>query len=288
MFTFVLFHHSPYSSGPHGYLPGEVENTDEQSGYPVRILTPLFMKYGVDAVISGHDEIWERSVVSGIEIRPDLSERANIIQFYDAGIGGDGLRGPEKAIVNTSQEFLVHTDVPEVWENGILKSGGKHYGHLEADILPVDNDTWQAILKPVYIFPMFDIATSDYSDYERRIYDDQIILTRHLSDLTVPVESIPVDKPDELSFSRSYPNPFSTETTIEYYLPEPCHATVKIFNMQGRILRILDDTNKNTGLFKTFWDGKDETGNIVPSGFYFYRIETTKGSSKNKQLIFLR
>ena len=161
-------------------------------------------------------------------------------------------------------------------------------GLAAMDLEALDNDTWQAILKPVYVFPVFDNGSSAYSDYERRIYDDQIILTRHLSDLTVPVESIPVDKPDELSFSRSYPNPFSTETTIEYYLPEPCHATVKIFNMQGRVLRILDDAKRNSGFYKTAWDGKDETGNIVPSGFYFYRIETTKGSFQNKQLFFLR
>ena len=40
-------------------------------GYPVRLLTPVFMQYGVDAVISGHDEMWERSEISGIEIKPD-------------------------------------------------------------------------------------------------------------------------------------------------------------------------------------------------------------------------
>ena len=96
LFTFVFFHHVPYSSGPHGFPPGEVEYTDNQSGQPVRLLTPLFMQYGVDAVVAGHDEIWERSVVSGVEIKPDQREETHVIHFYDVGIGGDGLRGPSE------------------------------------------------------------------------------------------------------------------------------------------------------------------------------------------------
>ena len=178
LFTFIILHHAPYSVGPHGPPPGEDENSDNQSGVPVRLLTPIFMRYGVDAVFSGHDEMWERSEISGIEIKPDGSEEVHTIHFYDVGIGGDGLREPIEGLDNPYQKFLVHTDVPEVWENGVLISGGKHYGHLEVDILPQDNDTWQAILKPIYIFPLLDTDGTTYSGYARRIYDDQIILTR--------------------------------------------------------------------------------------------------------------
>ncbi len=288
LFTFVLFHHAPYSSGPHGYLPGEIEDTDNQSGYPVRLLTPVFMQYGVDAVLSGHDEMWERSEISGIEIRPDKTEVTHTIYFYDVGIGGDGLRGPEEDLDNPDQKFLVHSDVPEVWEENVLKSGGKHYGHLEVDILPVDSDIWQTTLKPVYIFPVMDSVDSTYSDYERRIYDDQIILTRRYSDIVVPVELTEYYDPIGLSFSRNYPNPFSFETTIEYFLSEPCQATIRIFNLEGKTLRILNDKIEYIGSHNIVWDGKDEYGNIVNSGIYFYRIETSSGQIQTNRLIFLK
>jgi 3',5'-cyclic AMP phosphodiesterase CpdA len=276
VFTFVILHHSPYSSGPHGYPPGEVENTDNQSGNPVRLLTPLFMQYGVDAVIAGHDEVWERSEISGNEIKPDQHEELHTIQFYDVGTGGDGLREPEEGLENPYKKFVVHTDVPEVWENNVLKSGGKHYGHLEVDILPSGIDTWQAILMPVYIFPVFDPVSSTYSGYERRIYNDEIILDGLFK------------TPKAFSSSQNYPNPFNAETIIEYSLPEPCHVTVKVFDLQGKILRILDDGQKDTGFYKTIWDGKNERGNIAASGLYFYKIETSSGQTEIKRMVFLK
>ncbi len=276
LFTFVIFHHAPYSSGPHGYPPGEVEYTDNQTGAPVRRLTPLFMKYGVDAVISGHDEIWERSEIEGMEIKPDKTEEIHKIQFYDVGTGGDGLREPEEGLENPYRKFVVHSDAPEVWENNVLKSGGKHYGHLEVDIIPDALGSWKAILKPVYVFPVFDPVSSTYSDYERRVYDDEIVLSRLIK---VPGTS---------SFSRSYPNPFKAETTIEYFLEGPCKVSVKIIDLQGKILRVLENGSRDKGFFSISWDGKDENGNNVASGLYLFRIETSLGQFETGRLVFMK
>ena len=97
------------------------------------------------------------------------------MQFYDVGIGGDGLRGPQEGLQNPQQKFLVHTHAPEVWRNGVLVEGGKHYGHLEVDIERLTNGTWQAVLKPVYVFPLF-AEDGTYLSSERRLYDDVITL----------------------------------------------------------------------------------------------------------------
>ncbi len=176
-FTFVVFHHSPYSSGPHGWPPGVGDGLDKQSGVPVRRLTQLFMRYGVDAVFSGHDEIWERSEVTGREIAADgrMGFETHTIHFYDVGIGGDGLRGPEAGLSNPYQKYLAHRDSPEVWQDGVLLDGGKHYGHLEVNIVPLPDSTWQAVCEPVYVFPVFD-SDSTLSGFERRVYDDVVTL----------------------------------------------------------------------------------------------------------------
>jgi len=178
LFTFVVFHHAPYSSGPHGWAPGEGDQLDKQSGNATRVLTPIFMRYGVDAVFNGHDEMWERSLISGVEVYPNGSEVDHSIHFYDVGIAGDGLRAPVQGINNPYQQFLVHNDVPEVWQDGVLVAGGKHYGHLEVDINEIGDDTWQATLKPIYIFPLMGNDGVSYSGYSRRMYDDQITLVR--------------------------------------------------------------------------------------------------------------
>ncbi len=174
-FTFVVFHHIPYSVGPHGWPAGEGKGFDNQSGRPVRVLDGLFMKYGVDAVFSGHDEMLERSVVSGMEVRPDGSETPHNVQYYDTGIGGDGLRGPEDGLANPYQKFLAHTDSPEVWKDGVLVDGGKHYGHLEIDVSEAGKGKWRAVITPVYVFPL---VTKDgvCTGYERRQYHDVVTI----------------------------------------------------------------------------------------------------------------
>ncbi len=171
-FTFVQFHHSPYSVGPHGFPAGPDKGQDTQSGQPLRALLPLFEKYGVDAVFCGHDEMYEHSIVNGMH-------------FYDIGIGGDGLRKPSngadsstgRPTENPHQQFIAHLDAAEVWDGKRLMSGGKHYGHLEVNVTPKGDGSWTATLTPVYVFPMMDEAGT-VTGWERRQYEDEVVLTR--------------------------------------------------------------------------------------------------------------
>ncbi len=178
LFTFVMVHHAPYSSGLHGRPPGSDQQQDSWSGFPLRELTPLLMKYGVEAVFSGHDELWERSEVTGEELLSDGNAVPHTIHFYDVGTGGDGLRAPLETVDNPFRAFIAHADSPEVWEDDVLISGGRHYGHLEVDIAPGEGNRWEATLDPVYILPVKDPGDTLYTGFERRRYDDRIILVR--------------------------------------------------------------------------------------------------------------
>lgn len=154
---FVAFHQCPYSSGIH------TGPEDPLCSLPLRCLTPLFLKYQVDALLCGHDEMMERSEVRG---------EGHILQVYDVGVGGDGLRGPERE--NPYSKFLAHRDSPEQWKDGILIDGGKHYGHLEVKVVP-QADGWEATLTPVYNFPVCD-REGRVVRWERRIYPDVVRL----------------------------------------------------------------------------------------------------------------
>ncbi len=178
-FTFVMFHYSPYTSGVHGQPPGERPAEDILSAKPLQTLTPLFLRYGVDAVFGGHDEMYEHSVIPGTETTPEGLERAHEIHFYDIGIGGDGLRGPVANHSNPYRVFLAHTDAPEVYdEQGVLQDGGKHYGHLEVNIERNTDGNWQASMDAVYIFPLLE-ADGRVSGFERRVYADAVTLIAH-------------------------------------------------------------------------------------------------------------
>lgn len=174
-FTFVQFHHTAYGSGPHS-IPFGQPTFSGQSGIAMRVLEPLLFRYGVDAVISGHDEMLERSMKRGMETLPDGTTRPHSIHFYDVGIGGDGLRGPSVGFDNPYRQFLAHDDLPEVWKGRQLISGGKHYGHLEVNVAPNAQGVWQAELVPVQVFPLMD-ETGKVTGWERRELSDKVTLT---------------------------------------------------------------------------------------------------------------
>ncbi len=168
-FVFVAFHHTPYSSGPHGRPPGEGRGYDTLSSVPTQVLTATFMEHRVDAVFGGHDEMLERS-----EIRDDKT--GHVMHVYDVGIGGDGLRAPTPGVLNSRRKFLAHFDSPERWKDGQLVSGGKHYGHVEVNVVQ-EADRWKAVLTPVYALPVFDPDRKRLTGYRRMAYDDVVTLT---------------------------------------------------------------------------------------------------------------
>jgi Calcineurin-like phosphoesterase/Purple acid Phosphatase, N-terminal domain len=173
-FTIVQFHHTMFGSGPHS-VPFGHPNFSGQAGIPMRVLLPSFLKYGVDVVFSGHDEMLERSQVDGSEQLPDGTSRTHSIHLYDVGMGGDGLRGPSEGFDNPYRKFLCHHDVPEKWDGHKLVSGGKHYGHLEVNVKPIAEGQWQMVIEPVHAFPLMD-ETGMVTNWERRIYPDTVIL----------------------------------------------------------------------------------------------------------------
>ena len=164
--TFVQYHHAAYSSGVHGRPPGTDTATQAtQSGQPLRALTPLFALYDVKAVFSGHDEMYEHAVVDGIH-------------FYDVGIGGDGLRGIDYGAQGYTREFLAQADAPEVWAGDVLVSGGKHYGHLEIDVVKNVAGLWDVSITPAYAFPVLSATNAgEIVAWERRTYDDVVTFT---------------------------------------------------------------------------------------------------------------
>ncbi|MEO1245440.1 MAG: metallophosphoesterase [Pseudomonadota bacterium] len=181
-FTFVVMHAAPYATGVHNREPGTDEGRDFASGVPLRSLTPVFLRYGVDAVFSGHDEMFERSVVRGAETRPDGGQVEYDLHFMVAGIGGDGLRGPDPAVNNPASRFLAHRDAPEIRDDdGMLIAGGKHYGHIEVNLDKLAGGRWSARLEPVYILPVVN-AAGEPERFERRVYDDVVVLAADRDD----------------------------------------------------------------------------------------------------------
>jgi glucose/arabinose dehydrogenase len=79
--------------------------------------------------------------------------------------------------------------------------------------------------------------------------------------------------PDRLLLARSQPNPFTGSTLVSFELPAAARVRLRVYDVFGRMVRSLLDENYATGRYSVSWDGRDETGQVMTAGTYFYRIE---------------
>ena len=93
--------------------------------------------------------------------------------------------------------------------------------------------------------------------------------------------------PAEFSLHGNYPNPFNPVTTIRYSLSIRANVTVSVYNLMGQ--QIIDLVNRyhDAGFHQVTWRGKDNVGNTVPSGVYFYRV-TTKDESLTEKMLLMK
>jgi|GEM_PF-1456974 len=90
--------------------------------------------------------------------------------------------------------------------------------------------------------------------------------------VTEKVEMSP-SRPAIFSLAQNYPNPLNPETQISYTLPERCQVKLIIYNVRGQRVRVLVDESQAAGHNTVLRDGKNQDGQEVASGIYFYRLE---------------
>lgn len=79
--------------------------------------------------------------------------------------------------------------------------------------------------------------------------------------------------PSEFALEQNYPNPFNPTTTIRFALPKDASVSLKIYDVLGREVRTLINSDVAAGTNTIEWNGKNNTGAQVASGMYIYRIE---------------
>lgn len=79
----------------------------------------------------------------------------------------------------------------------------------------------------------------------------------------------------------NYPNPFKNKTIIEYELPQKARVKLEIYSSQGRLIKILEDKQKETGKYQTLFRPEELAG-----GFYLYKL-WVNGEPFTKKMLFL-
>jgi hypothetical protein len=93
--------------------------------------------------------------------------------------------------------------------------------------------------------------------------------------------------PQAATLSQNYPNPFNGETVIEFSVSEPGPATLEISNILGQRIYHWDENIPLAGQVRLRWNGTADTGGEVPSGVYFYQLQTAQGHWV-KRMVLLR
>lgn len=95
------------------------------------------------------------------------------------------------------------------------------------------------------------------------------------------MQSLPVTN----SLAGNFPNPFNPETTIQFSLRDPGVTQLSIFNALGQRVRVLENSFFPSGTHRIAWDGKNDHGELVPSGIYFMKIRTATWHETRKMVL---
>ena len=98
--------------------------------------------------------------------------------------------------------------------------------------------------------------------------------------------------PEKTALLPNYPNPFNPETWIPYQLSDDSPVSVSIYDTTGRLVRTLALGFQSAGFYNSrgraaYWDGRNDVGEGVASGIYFYRL-TTPSFHQTRRLVILK
>ena len=88
----------------------------------------------------------------------------------------------------------------------------------------------------------------------------------------------------------NYPNPFNPETWMPYQLAIDTHAAIRIYTPSGKLVRNFELGFRNAGFYvgksrAAHWDGRNNDGEQVASGTYFYQLITPDSTATRKMVI---
>ena len=211
----------------------------------------------------------------------------NVTNVNEAPVFNEG-SSATRSIVETA---LVATDIgspitakdPDEGDEPTYSLSGTHSGRFT-----IDWHTGQ--LKTSYSFFLFNIG--DSLPVKVTATDGVLSSSITVTINVVAPSSAPVaqQSPAKTVLLANYPNPFNPETWIPYQLSKSAKVSLTIYNVKGEMVRQLALGHKSAGNYLSrsraiHWDGKNQSGEKVATGVYFYRFTAGDFSATRKMLI---
>ncbi len=138
------------------------------------------------------------------------------------------------------------------------------------------------------------VTVGVYGTYDGFSELDELIIASNAGNINVNVGVgvvVSIDEnslaPFEFALHQNYPNPFNPKTKIQFDVASETNITISIYNIVGQKVATLMDGNLNEGSYNVSWNGTSDSGEILPTGMYFYEMKSTEFHSV-KKLIFVK
>jgi hypothetical protein len=186
-------------------------------------------------------------IITWAEMQNDFSNMDIYSQRYTAD--GAALGGPLRVNAEARKEQYAPDD--KLWNNRIYTTWvSSHAGGTSYDI-------WANVLAWDIPGDVHDPATTD----------------------RLPATAFRLD--------QNYPNPFNPATVISFAVAKDDYTVLKIYDLNGRLIKTLLNEFKTAGCYVLQWNGKNEKDVTVPSGMYWYRL-LSGGFNEVKRMLLLK
>lgn len=160
--------------------------------------------------------------------------------------------------------------------NMVISANDNQLGIIQVEVAKTDASS----VDPIQMSFDFNNNSGSY-EYMRMVFKGATnsgaeLLAGYKDELTAP---------KSYNLAQSYPNPFSSVTTIKYDLPQITDLSMVIIDIRGRIVRTLIDNEQRSGFQSIMWDGKNDDGEMVSSGVYFYQIRSSNFNEVGKLVL---
>jgi hypothetical protein len=181
--------------------------------------------------------------------------------------------------VTWNQDGTPNLNWPPAWDltysNTFLQTAG-------TDGLPLGDLNWYPAAKAIYLAnrDQYIAALRDSMTNATDVYIPGDSLSAIITPTTSVEESHDSTIPSEFSLEQNYPNPFNPSTNIEFSLPTSTHVTLEVYNTIGQRVATLVNGKLASGSHSVTWNASN-----VPSGLYFYKLETKNFSQVRKMIL---
>ncbi len=232
-----------------------------------------------DSVIrnSGDNTCYDLAIASQFPSNMYLAMNGRVLASHDSGqtwqeTGLNGYDAPVRGVGEYNLDYIfawLQTDTATIYESNDA------------------GDTWYRLHNPNRQFTINDIAYGTTAGMFQVYFatNTGLYVLPHLWDA---ISSQPPALPLRFSLLQNTPNPFNPSTFIRYRLNAQLSVRLAVYNILGQKVTELVNGNQLPGLHSVPWNGRDNTGRLLPSGVYYYRLSTANGESQTRKMILLK